>query len=249
MFEYSGSAYTTHEATSNVTAAALLTSDKPAGFFAALHEDLDWHNLGLSLPAKYENMPLLDDILMKRDAKPRKLADITYKRPSLQLYINPEIDTKELSFDTNKYDPDHIAIVNRIAVGRPALATCPVQTLLIWTNSHVELQDMSDYFNLTDIESVRNHRELKRLVEREGESKEMEWVEFGGEQGPLMWVKFVAFDKLQFEQVLGRRRAVRQVQVLLISTEDRREDYQTRDAGIDINYVVCTGWSLARSTE
>ncbi len=244
MFEYSGSAYTTHDTTANVLTAALL-SDKPAPpFFQGLHEDLDWFNIGLRQPDKYQDMPLLDDILLKKGAKPRKLSDITYKRPSLGLYWQSEREDKEVSFEQNSYKPSSIGVINRVAIGRPALATCPVHSLLIWTNTHIGLEDLSDYFSLSDREAVRTHASLGRSIETEGQGNGCEWVEFKGETGPLLWMKFLEFDMLQFEYVLARRRVVRQLQVLMISSEDRRTDYGTRDAAIDINYVVCCGWSL-----
>lgn len=244
MFEYSGSAYTTQEATANVLTAALLSDKPPPPFFRDLHEDLDWFNIGLRLPEKYQDMPLLDDILLKKNGKPRKLASFSYKRPSLGLYWQPEQGDKEVSFEQSSYEPEHFGVVNTVAIGRPALATCPVQVLLVWTSTQVGLEDLSDFFNLNDREAVRNHTSLGRRIAREGQGDGCEWVEFKGERGPLLWMKFVEFDKLQFEYKLKRRRAVRQLEVLMISSEDRRADYGTRDAAIDINYVVCCGWSL-----
>lgn len=244
MFEYSGSAYTTHEVTANVMTAALL-SDKPVPpFFRDLHEDLDWFNIGLRLPEKYQDMPLLDDILMKKNGKPRKLAEVSYKRPALGLYLQPGQGEKEVAFEQNRYEPERFGVVDKVAIGRPALATCPVQVLLIWTSTQVGLEDLSIYSNLNDRETVRTHTSLGRSIAREGQGEGCEWVEFKEDKGPLLWMKFAEFDKLQFEYKLERRRAVRQLQVLMISSEDRRADYNTRDAAIDINYVVCCGWSL-----
>ena len=240
MFVYSPSLFIAGGQAQSVLAKALFTgaydcSDK---FKEDVHEDMLWAQQ-FEIPAKYRSAKLLDDTFLTTKAS----------RRILEVYQGNEFNTTaELSLllapaESSASLVVKSALISRIGIGRPTFSAHPVRTLLISTRlSTSNSIDIKDLARLDSPEKVKKCSDLK--IEKIHTNTDATIVEFEGTEGPLLWVQFSDFLLVQTEVELQARRRATQLEVLMIDSEDRKNEFGGSEKGVAICYVVAAGWAV-----
>ena len=251
MFEYTGSVYTTHNLTQNVTVSAAFIGgfqDK-AKFTSRVHEDL----FGLldssahwPIPERHRRNYVVSECFMSGKGG-RRGAEYTaedydaWGKEEGPMFQTGVIERKRQNVFTDEMPiPTSFALATTIGVARPAFATCPVHTLLICTKLQCTPCDLSPFHSLNSPHEVVKRSAVLPPVRCQYVCEEYSYVEFSGLEGPLLWFQFHLAEFNQAEIAISPR-LFKQVEVLLIDIEDRREEYGTQEKGIDVTYVLFGG--------
>lgn len=132
--------------------------------------------------------------------------------------------------------PTAIGLITHVGVARPAFFTCPIRTVMVFTQLTAESRDLSAYYGLNDPASIPN----ADLCYRE-ETEEYLSYEFTGGDGALLWLQYKSARCSQAAVQLKRPRLMQYCDVLLVDVEDRRLQYGYPESGMDVTYVAFGG--------
>lgn len=240
MFAYSPSLFIAGGEVRSVLAKALFTGayDGREKFKEDVHEDVLWAQQ-FEIPSKYRTAKLLDDSFLTNKSN----------RHILEVYQGNEFNTSAdltsllAPMESSGSLVVKSALISRIGVGRPTFTAHPVRTLMISTRLFTSNPiDLKDLVRLDSLEKVKKCSELK--VETIRTHTGVTTVEFEGTEGPLIWVQFSDFLLVQTEVELQARRRATQLEVLMIDSEDRKNEFGGGEKGVAICYVVAAGWAV-----
>jgi hypothetical protein len=240
MFAYSPSLFIAGGQAQNVLAKALFTGayDSRAKFKEDVHEDMLWAQQ-FEIPARYRPARLLDDNFLTNKSS-RSILDVYQGNEfntsaDLALLLPPAETTAPLIVKS--------ALISRIGVGRPTFTAHPVRTLLISTRlPSSNPTDIKSFSRLDSLEKVKKCADLK--IETIHSNCGSTLIEFDGTDGPLLWIQFSDCLLVQTEVALLARRRATQMEVLVIDSEDRKEEFGGGEKGVAICYVVAAGWAV-----
>jgi hypothetical protein len=251
MFEYTGSVYTTHSLTENVTVSAAFIGgfqDK-AKFTSRIHEDLygllesDPH---WPIPQRYVRNYVASECFMSGKGGKRGEEYTAEEYDEWGMEEGPAFQTGAIQrkrqnvFTDEMPIPASFALATTIGVARPAFATCPIHTLLICTKLQCTPCDLSPFYSLNSLDEIAKRSAFLPPIHCQYVSDQYSYVEFSGLDGPLLWFQFNLAEFNQAEVAISPR-LFKQAEVLLIDIEDRRKEYGMQEKGIDVTYVLFGG--------
>ena len=252
LFEYNGTVYTANDVVSNVTVGASFLDDYFTNSFSErLHEDL-YGLLELtntwSIPQHYKDNVVPSDSFLT--GQPPRLGSTftpeeysSWGKEEGPIY-RPTISFKPpRTYFTDIPQSEQYALASHIGIARPAFATCPVRTLMVFTKQAWTPADLRQWYDLTTMEGVLKRTDLPP-VSCSAVLNGYSYIEFSAAEGPLLWFQFTAYQATQAQIELKRRRVLRHTEVLLLDIDDRREEFRTTEKGIDVTYVLFAGKML-----
>ena len=231
MFEYSGTVYSTNHKSKCVHTKAYFLGHFGSDLFGyRTNEDLEWKKRG-RVPFQYQSNELLDRC--EPNEKSRYLpgfntlckTDMQGHSPMDGMTIEEEVPGLEKA-----------AVVYRVAVCRPGMATGPVKTLAIYTavTSDPWSDPPSPPTSLDCLLTLYPSAVVHTLPG-------FLYAEISVPGAPWLWVQFTEPEKSRAVVDVSRPRCVTRLMVVMVDREDRREDFQMYLKTMEIGYVCLFG--------
>ena len=252
MYEYSPVIYRSH-LTKNVLTKAIYDEDEVKDtFYDNCNEDVAaFVAEAYNIPPRYNNCYPIQDCFMKPDWSLKKMTDYTQDelwqqrgRQHQIFYMNQGESQLELQdSEIAMKERENLASISKIGIGRAGFTPTPIKTLIIATFQEQNDLTLDQFYNLANRKSVLENFPIARHVN----DVAGDFIEFKGDDGPLLWFQFSGNEYNQFEIELSKPRSAAVIYTLLVDSENRMKEYDQEDQGIDIAYVVFAGKHYLKS--
>lgn len=245
LFDYTGSVYTTSDVTRDVVVRGCFEG-RAVGyrFEEYVNEDVACiRRTPEVIPRAFlENYVPMDTFLTSTPAQ------CISQIPTSRLHAWPQSDfpvsinsfpirsPSAKHYEISVPKPTALALVTHVGIARPAFFTCPIRTVIVFTQLTAEPRDLSAYYGLNDPAAFPNAELCHKR-----ETEEYLAYEFTGDEGALLWLQYKAGRCSQAAVQLQRPRLMQYCDILLVDMEDRRLQYGYPEAGMDATYVVFAG--------